>query len=82
MTWGPLTIDRHTLLKSQGVNLLVFVRGEDVTDRCQFADDTAGAQRAVLLRVDANGRAYLEEGLDSVAKEVAEDDIEIREVSA
>ena len=47
-TWGPLTADRHHLLRLSGVHLRVFVRGVDVTDRCSYADDTPGREAAVL----------------------------------
>ena len=46
--WGPLTPDRHHVLRLSGVHLRVFARGVDVTDRCSYADDTPGREAAVL----------------------------------
>jgi hypothetical protein len=76
--WGAVTIDRWQELHRQGVNLHVFYRGEDVTLRCQFADDTPGQQRAELFRLDPDGKKFVL--LDRApAMELVTTDIEIRE---
>lgn len=74
---GPLTIERHRLLKNRGVDLHVFVRGVDVTRRCRYADDTPGREVAVLYRQTPDGRFHLDEDRRP-AVEIAEEEIEIR----
>lgn len=80
MSYGPLTVERHAKLKRLGTDLHVFVRGEDVTNRCSYADDTPGKQVARLFRQTPSGRFHLDEdGYPAV--EIAEgDDIEIRQL--
>lgn len=79
-TWGPMTIERHTDLKRQGVHLRVFVRGEDVTDRCRFANDTPGHEVAELYRrIGAGFQFHLDEDGEPVV-EVAREQIELRVV--
>ena len=76
---GPLTIARERVLRAAGVHLRVFVRGEDVTHRCRFADDTPGHVVAELFRHNARGRCYLDEDRRA-SVEVAVEDVEIRMV--
>lgn len=68
--WGPMTVDRHSALKQRGIDLHVFVRGEDVTDRCHWFDDTPSVMRAELFRHDASGRAYYDPATDGPAIEI------------
>lgn len=74
---GPLDVTRERLLRARGVHLRVFVRGDDVTHRCRYADDTPGKEVAVLYRHTAHGRCYLDED-GGVAVEIAEGDVVIR----
>jgi hypothetical protein len=74
---GPLTVDRHRRLRARGVDLRVIVRGEDMTHRCRYADDTPGRQVAVLFRRNARGHCHLDED-GAVAVEIADDNIQIR----
>lgn len=60
MSFGPMTIARHREIARQGVDLRVLFNGEDVTDRCQFADDTPGQQHAILFKLNAQGQKYVE----------------------
>jgi hypothetical protein len=77
MAYGPLGVNRHRLLRARGLDLRVFVRGVDVTTRCRYADDTVGAQIAVLYRHNEAGHCYLDEdGQASV--EIADDEVLIR----
>jgi len=55
--YGPVTIERHRHYQRLGIHLHVYHRGEDVTLRCRYADDT-GAGHAELLRHDADGKKY------------------------
>lgn len=82
MSIGPLTVERHAVLKSQGVDFHVFVRGEDVTRRCHYVDDTPGRKVAFLYRHNDNEHVYLDED-GTPSMEIAEgDDVEIRPVQA
>lgn len=74
---GAVTVKRWTELLSQGVRVRVFVRGEDVTWRCQFVDDTPGSETAILLRKTPAGCSHIDED-GAVAVEVAHEDIEIK----
>ena len=76
---GPLTIERHHKLQSEGHDLHVFVNGVDVTHRCQFADDTPGWEIAVLYR-HRDGHAYLDLETRKAAVEIVRTRIEIRGV--
>jgi len=77
--YGAMTIQRHAILKARGLDLHVFVRGEDVTHRCRYADDTPGKEVAILFRENARGQKYLDEyGCASV--EVADADVQMRPV--
>lgn len=67
--YGPVTIARHNAFIAQGVYLHVYHRGEDVTSRCCFADDT-GDGTATLFLFDAKGRFYRRPGETVVAKEI------------
>lgn len=53
--FGPVTPHRHLMLCRQGIHLHVFHKGEDVTRRCAFADDTEDDGFAVLFKQDADG---------------------------
>lgn len=72
----PLTVDKHRALMMSGLHLRVFVRGEDVTDRCYFADDTPGAEIARLFALNADGRKYVVD--DEVATECVQGDVVIK----
>lgn len=69
--WGRVTIERDRMLRAQGVHLRVFYRGQDVTRRCRFIDDTPSQQVAELFKVDAE--------TNRAALEIVHDSIEIRE---
>lgn len=75
MAWGPLTLERHRQLQQQGIYLRVFVRGDDVTDRCRYADDTPSTQVAELYRRTPSKFAHLDED-GGVAIEIATNDVE------
>jgi hypothetical protein len=77
--YGPLTVVRHALLKARGVDLRVFVRGVDVTNRCRYADDTPGRQVAELFLLNEKGTPYVDESA-RIALEIVETDVEIRPV--
>jgi hypothetical protein len=79
MTWGPMTIARERLLRAQGVHIHVLHKGQDVTDRCTFADDTPGQEQAELFRLNAAGAKFLEDedGEPTVARETVRGDIVI-----
>ena len=77
--FGPLTIDRHLEAKRLGVYLHVFHRGIDVTRRCRFADDTPGHNEAQLLRLNAEGRPFVDPVTGGAAIDVWHGDVEIRE---
>ena len=79
--YGPMDITRHALHRSRGVHIRVFYRGEDVTDRCQYADDTPGRQVAHLFKLDANGRKYVDLPTNVVAMETVEGDVQMREAT-
>lgn len=69
-----MTVERHRILKEEkGIDLHVFVRGDDVTDRCRFFDDTPGIMRAELYLHDADGHAYLDPAGDGPAIEIIHD---------
>lgn len=57
--YGPISIGWHRALDQQGIHLHVFYQGQDVTQRCTFADDT-GAGVAHLLKVNADGKKYID----------------------
>lgn len=73
--WGPVDVDRHRLLKSRGVHLRVWYRGEDVTNRCRFADDTLGYAELFLHR---QRRPYVDHVTHQAAMETVYG-VEIRE---
>lgn len=79
MIYGPITIDRHRFLKSQGIDLHVFIRGEDMTNRCRFVDDTPGQEVALLFRKNIHGHCYRDED-GEVSMELAHEDIVIKPV--
>jgi hypothetical protein len=70
-TWGPTNVARHATLKSRGHHLRVIVRGEDVTDRCRYFDDTSDPPVAELFRVDDAGRKYRDTETGEPAMEYA-----------
>jgi hypothetical protein len=72
-----MDIERERQLRSLGWTVRVFVRGVDVTQRCRFADDTPGRERAELYRMNDRGKFYLDEDRHA-AVEIADDDIEIK----
>lgn len=76
--WGFVTVERHQQLKQHGTELRVWVRGEDVTDRCKLADDTPGREMALLYRHNSSGHPHLDEdGLLAMQLAGESDDIEI-----
>jgi hypothetical protein len=78
---GPLTIERHLELKDKGIDLHVFWNGEDVTKRCSFADNTPGAERADLFKVDGFGKFYKDPDTKEIAREIVRGaGVEIRRV--
>jgi hypothetical protein len=80
--YGPLTVERWHALRRNGINLRVFCHGEDVSNRCSFADDTPGHERADLYLRDPNAKFYYDPATNNVAREqifgVA---VEIREIA-
>lgn len=75
---GPLSVYRWNEYVEQGTYLRVFYRGEDVTTRCMFADDTPRHESAVLLKLNEQGRPYVDMGTHEVAEGTVHGDIEIR----
>ena len=84
--WGQMDVKKHAEWKARGHDLRVFHLGEDVTDRCRFADDTfieAVDGRSVvgvaeLFKLNAEGRKYNDPETHRVAVERVHG-IEIRE---
>jgi hypothetical protein len=74
---GPMTIDRERMLASRGVKVTILHRGQDVTNRCQFADDTPGRELARLLKHNADGRPYVDQVTREVVREVVTGDVRI-----
>lgn len=74
---GPLTVTRHTELASNGLHLHELYRGEDVTRRCRFADDTPGRQQAELFKLDAKGHKYVDMETREDATEIVIGDVVI-----
>ena len=56
----PLTVELHSALCTERIYLHVFVRGEDVTLRCTYADDRPGMKVARLYKHDAQGHCYID----------------------
>jgi hypothetical protein len=79
--YGPMDVARHRLLKDSGVDLHVIRRatGEDVTSRCNFADDT-GEGYAIVFRHNAAGRPYIDRPGHAAQDRI--DGIEFRRVIA
>jgi hypothetical protein len=71
-----MTVDRHAEFRTRGVFLRIFVRGEDMTHRCRFWDDTI--PYAELYRHDARGVAFLDEDGEPAVEQVWAE-VEIRE---
>jgi hypothetical protein len=65
--WGPVDLDRHRVLAAGGAFLHVLYRGQDVTSRCYFADDTGDGVAKLFLHRD--GRPYLDPATRNAAKE-------------
>ena len=57
--YGAVTIGRHRRLAHRGIYLHVFHRGQDVTNRCRFADDTGDGTAELFKHRD--GRPYLDD---------------------
>lgn len=60
--WGYVDVSRHRVLQHGGVELRVFVDGEDVTRRCVEFTDHPERRSATLLKHDAEGHPYVEGG--------------------
>ena len=67
--FGTMDVDRHRALMRDGIFIHVKRNGEDVTNRCIFADDSPDDNHAILFCVDAFGKKYLTPDRHSVAKE-------------
>lgn len=74
---GPMTLERERMLASRGVKVSVFVDDVDVTNRCQFADDTPGHECARLLKHGPDGRPYYDRSIDEVARETVTSGVRI-----
>jgi hypothetical protein len=66
--YGPVDVDRHCVLKARGTFLHVYHRGQDVTRRCYFADDTGDGVAKLFLH-NEHGRPYLDPVTREPAKE-------------
>jgi hypothetical protein len=75
MNAGPMDLARERALRARGFRVRVFVRGEDVTRRCRYADDTPGEEYAELYRRGPTG-VYLDED-HRPAIEVVRADVQI-----
>lgn len=75
---GPMSLERERALRSRGIKVSVLVDGRDVSNRCQFADDTPGHQVARLLKHNAEGKPYFDHQTREVARETVTKGIEIR----
>lgn len=58
MAYGYVTPGRWKVLATQGEYLHVYYKGEDVTTRCAFVDDT-GEGMAELYLLNADGKKYV-----------------------
>lgn len=67
--WGPVDVHQHHRLVGEGIHLHVWHRGEDITHRCFFADDSDGVGRAGLYKLNADGRRYLDRAHGRAARE-------------
>jgi hypothetical protein len=76
--FGPVTIDRWRALAAAGIPLRVFVRGEDVTTRCRYVDDTPGHEFAELYLHNGQGHKYLVEERVVATEFATGKDVEIR----
>ena len=56
--WGAVDVSRHRALQDSGVTLVIEHEGEDVTNRCIFADDS-GVGFAYLYVKPLGGREWL-----------------------
>lgn len=74
---GPMTFDRERALASRGVKVSVFVDDVDVTNRCQFADDTPGHECARLLKRGPDGKLFVDHATGEVARETATSGVRI-----
>lgn len=74
---GPMTLERERVLSARGVKVTILHRGQDVTNRCQYADDTPGREIARLLKHGPDGRPYVDHVTREVAREVVTDDVRI-----
>jgi hypothetical protein len=75
--WGAMTIERHWKLREEGVDLRVFVGGEDVTDRCRYANDAPGEMVAVCM-VRGDGGLLVDPNTHGPSFQVFDSGIEIR----
>lgn len=73
VVWGPMDVMRHREYTKQGIHLHVYHKGQDVSSRCRFFDDTPGRERAELYLRDANGRFYLCPDKSQAALEIVTD---------
>ena len=74
---GPMTLERERALASRGVKVRVLVDDVDVTNRCQFADDTPGHECARLLKHGPDGRCYVDHATGEVARETVTSGVRI-----
>lgn len=73
---GFVDVTRHTAFKKQGIWLRVMLNGEDVTDRCQEADDIEGY--VILVKLNYKGTPYLD--ANELAREVRVGEVRFRRV--
>ena len=77
--YGLLDLRRYQALAVEGIKLKVFYDGEDVTDRCKWANDEDGC--AYLYKVNDKGQKYIDPEDKTVAAfEIVRGDIEFRRV--
>ncbi len=79
MSYGRVDIERFQVLKSKIPNLRAFLDGEDVTDRCVWADDQTG--QAHLFVLDTNGKAFINPFTGLLASETKQGKVEFRDIS-
>lgn len=76
MSFGLVDIDRFQVLKKDLPNLRTFLDGEDVTDRCKWANDETG--EAYLYLHDSLGKPFVNPFTGTAAMEMRKGKVEFR----
>lgn len=71
--FGRIGIDEWRLLDNRGVHLHVYINGQNVTKRTQWADDLSG--EVSVLKVNEEGDHYRDPKTQDVAREVLFGDV-------